>query len=221
MKIIDKGKNYKTYALIFPNKKIYVGYTGESDIETRIKKGYNHNKRITQALREYGAETEKVILADNLTKAEAEQMEIYFVSHYQTTNRRKGYNYSTGGAAGRKGCRLTAKQRAAISGDNNPRRIAEARKKIDRAIERLHKALTFNPADILKQTQIKPLEAWRYKPIDKQLENTLDIDKRLERLANPTAEIERALQRINNLDFDFNIQGKIDTAIEEYRHLHQ
>lgn len=146
MRIIDKGSGYKVYMLTFPNGKRYIGYTGEADIETRIAKGYNHNRRISGALREYAGQLKIDTLADNLTKQAAERQEIYFIALFNTTNRRKGYNYSTGGAAGRKGCKLTAKQRAAISGDNNPNRQAAARKKLNRAFQRMERALHYNPA---------------------------------------------------------------------------
>lgn len=132
--------------LTFSNGKRYIGYTGETNIETRIAKGYNHNRRISEALKNNTQQLKIDTLADNLTKQAAEQQEIYFIALYNTTNRRKGYNYSTGGAAGRKGCKLTAKQKAAISGDNNPNRKATARKKFDKVFKQLQKGINFNPA---------------------------------------------------------------------------
>lgn len=149
MRIIDKGSVYKVYMLTFPNGKRYIGYTGEPNIETRIAKGYNHNRRISKVLKEDTRQLKIDTLADNLTKQAAEQQEIYFISLYNTTNRRKGYNYSTGGAAGRKGCKLTAKQRAPMSGDNNPNRQAAARKKLNRAFKIMERALNYNPAAVI------------------------------------------------------------------------
>lgn len=135
--------------LTFPNGKRYIGYTGEADIETRIAKGYNHNRRISGALREYAGQLKIDTLVDSLTKEAAEQQEIYYIALFNTINRRKGYNYSTGGAAGRQGCKFTAKQRAAISGDNNPNRQAAARKKLNRAFKIMERALNYNPAAVI------------------------------------------------------------------------
>lgn len=205
MRVINKGKGYKVYMLTFPNGKSYIGYTGERLIETRIAKGYNHNRRISRALKQYAGQLKIYLLADNLTKTEAEAKEIYFISLYQTTTRRKGYNYSKGGAGGRNGCKLTAKQRAAISGDNNPNRIATARKKINRAFKQMKAALNFNPA-----AQLRAFDNARKAMYINPLDNMRKAQERMKQAANfnHTEQINKAL--------NFDITERVNEAFNRF-----
>lgn len=208
MRIINKGRAYKVYMLTFPNGKRYIGYTGEALIETRIAKGYNHNKRIIKAMQQYAGQLKIDILADNITKTEAEESEIYFIALYQTTNSRKGYNYSTGGAAGRKGCKLTAKQRAAISGDNNPNRIATARKKCNRMIAQMQRALNFNPVEQMRNAERAAKMSFTMP--------TIQIKP--PQLMPKLPDFEAQQKKLDNLfNFDFDIAGKFERAIEQMK----
>lgn len=64
-------KRYKVYKYTFPNGKIYIGVTSLSLAERRDN-GYNHNKALKAAIREYGWRGFlKEIMYDNLTEEDA------------------------------------------------------------------------------------------------------------------------------------------------------
>ena len=94
--------NYKVYVHIAPNGKRYYGIT-KQEVKRRWNsgKGYRKNKYFTNAINKYGWNNfEHIILFDNLTKAEAELMEKFYIALYDTINPNKGYNLSLGGETG-------------------------------------------------------------------------------------------------------------------------
>ena len=83
------------------NNKRYIGITCRKP-EDRWKNGsgYINNKYFNNAIKKYGwCNFEHHILYTNLTKEEAEQKEIEFISKYKTTQLENGYNISSGGNA--------------------------------------------------------------------------------------------------------------------------
>lgn len=149
MIFIDKGDEYKIYLIRFPNHRLYIGFTGEETIQKRIQKGYNHNKRLTAALEEYEGEYDVFVLEDGLSFDKATQRERFYILSFSTTNPRKGYNKSEGGASGFTGCRWTAKQRKLLSGDNSASRRAAVRRRLDSAFNRLQTAMQCDVLQIL------------------------------------------------------------------------
>lgn len=101
-------RNYKVYMHINKiNNKRYVGLTCQ-ELERRWENGYGYllkNKEgmyrqplFARAILKYGWDGfEHIIIANNLTKKEAEQMEIDLISQYNTTDKRFGYNIREGG----------------------------------------------------------------------------------------------------------------------------
>lgn len=88
---------YRVYRYVFPDGMIYVGMTKNS-IQTRRDQGYQHNKRLQTAIRSVGwAGLTVEILADNLTREQAEEKEKYFISVFRSDNPENGYNVSSGG----------------------------------------------------------------------------------------------------------------------------
>lgn len=83
------------------NHKRYYGITSEKTPEIRWKKGYAHNKHFESAIAKYGWDNfEHIIVASNLTKQQAEQMEQKLIAQYNTNNDKHGYNLTSGGGAG-------------------------------------------------------------------------------------------------------------------------
>ena len=81
------------------NSKKYVGITKQNP-ETRWHggNGYNNSEYFWRAIKKYGWENfEHKILYENLTKEEAEKIEIQLISKWETTNRAYGYNIANGG----------------------------------------------------------------------------------------------------------------------------
>lgn len=81
------------------NGKKYVGITKQNP-ETRWHSGngYNNSEYFWRAIKKYGWKNfEHKILYENLTKEEAEKIEIQLIAEWETTNRAKGYNIANGG----------------------------------------------------------------------------------------------------------------------------
>lgn len=101
----EDNKEYIVYMHIFPDGKRYIGIT--KDIEHRwIGNGssYCNHGRIKEAIKKYDwkNEVKHVIIAENLSKYEAEQMEIDLISKYKTTEKNYGYNVHKGGNGSKK-----------------------------------------------------------------------------------------------------------------------
>ena len=83
------------------NGKRYYGITSEKNPEDRWKKGYSHNKHLSSAFEKYGWEGfEHLIIAEGLTKKEAELMEVQLIAEYKSNDPQYGYNLTSGGGAG-------------------------------------------------------------------------------------------------------------------------
>lgn len=87
--------NYKVYIHIFPNNKVYIGVTGKKNVKTRWNSGYGYknNEYMTNAIMKYGWNNIRhIVLYDNLSKEQAEQIEKDLIKKYKATNKRYGYN---------------------------------------------------------------------------------------------------------------------------------
>lgn len=84
------------------NGKIYIGLTSMKPEERWANgKHYHKGTHFRNAIDKYGWDNfEHEIIEDNLTKKEAANSEIYYISLYNSTDRRYGYNMSSGGENG-------------------------------------------------------------------------------------------------------------------------
>lgn len=83
------------------NGKRYYGITSEKKPEDRWRKGYSHNKHLEGAIKQYGWDNfDHLIIASNLTKKEAEDLEVELIAKYNTNNPDFGYNLTSGGGVG-------------------------------------------------------------------------------------------------------------------------
>lgn len=92
--------SYTVYKHTGPTGKVYIGITCQKPENRwgRDGKGYKHSPHFMAAIKMYGWEAfTHEIIADGLTKEEAECMEVKLIAQYDSTNREKGYNCSTGG----------------------------------------------------------------------------------------------------------------------------
>lgn len=90
---------YSVYMLISPSGKKYIGMTSK-DVVRRWEsgRGYAHNSYLTQAINKYDwTAFQKVVVAENLSKATAEKLEQELILKFNTTDRTKGYNILPGG----------------------------------------------------------------------------------------------------------------------------
>lgn len=81
------------------NGKKYVGITKQNpEIRWHSGNGYNNSEYFWRAIKKYGwGNFEHKILYENLTKEEAERVEIQLIAEWKTTNRAYGYNIANGG----------------------------------------------------------------------------------------------------------------------------
>lgn len=84
------------------NDKVYIGLTGMMPKERwKDGKGYHKGTYFRNAIDKYGWNNfEHKIIKNNLTKEEASYWEKYYISFYNSTDRRYGYNMSSGGENG-------------------------------------------------------------------------------------------------------------------------
>lgn len=108
------------------NNKVYVGQTC-LDPERRWRKdgsGYKECTHFWRAIQKYGWDNfEHIIFAENLTREEANQMEISLIALYDTTNILYGYNLTNGGNATvytKEVRKKISDNHADVSGENNP-----------------------------------------------------------------------------------------------------
>ena len=95
----------------------YVGITSRQP-EARWRGGHGYRKQSVfwNAIVKYGWDNfTHEIVATGLTEEEAWQLEKALILKYDTTNRYKGYNRSTGGESGAKGVEKTEKNKKATS----------------------------------------------------------------------------------------------------------
>lgn len=91
---------YTVYMHIDPNGKRYVGIT-KRDVKDRWNNGFgyatNKDRRFFDAIRTIGWENfQHEIVASELTKEDAQNMEATLINGYQTTNPEYGYNIASG-----------------------------------------------------------------------------------------------------------------------------
>lgn len=91
--------NFKVYKHTSPDGKVYIGLTGV-DVEARWQAGlgYHRNIYFTRAIKKYGWDNFKhEIIRDDLTKEEACSLESQLIAKYQSTDKRFGFNLTSGG----------------------------------------------------------------------------------------------------------------------------
>ena len=92
---------YKVYAHVFPNNKVYVGITKQS-LEDRWKNGKGYKRKnqpvIAKAIEKYEWKNIKhILLFNNLTKTQAEDLEKHFITDLELYKHENGYNSTLGG----------------------------------------------------------------------------------------------------------------------------
>jgi hypothetical protein len=91
--------DYSVYMHIFPNKKKYIGITSQKpNNRWNNGRGYIKCPLMYNAVQKYKWHNiEHKILYTNLSKEEAEKLEIELIKEFKTNKRRYGYNIDNGG----------------------------------------------------------------------------------------------------------------------------
>ena len=92
-------KSFIVYKHVFPNGKVYIGITCcDPSIRWKSGHGYDNQPVMKNAIDKYGWENVKhEVIAENLTKEKACEMEVELIRKYNSTNRNNGYNVTLGG----------------------------------------------------------------------------------------------------------------------------
>lgn len=99
-------ENYSVYKLTFPDNKIYIGISINPKIRWSRGHGYKNNKIMDKEIKNVGWENiTHEILFENLSKEEANNKEKELIKFYNSTNKEKGFNRTTGGI---KGCKFVS-----------------------------------------------------------------------------------------------------------------
>lgn len=100
---------YIVYKHTCPNGKVYIGITSKKPNERwRNGFGYKSNKHFFNAICKYGWDNIKhEILFDNLTQMDAFEKEKMLIALYKSNDGKYGYNNSSGGEIGPRGCKHT------------------------------------------------------------------------------------------------------------------
>lgn len=129
--------DYTVYLHISPSGKRYVGITHLKP-EHRYGKNGNGYKRCSffyKAIQKYGWNNfEHIIIAHNLTKEQACEMEQNLIAKYKSNDENFGYNCSLGGESGSYGHKMSPESRKKISESLKGRIVSEeTRRKIGKA----------------------------------------------------------------------------------------
>ena len=94
-------RNYTVYMHVSPNGKRYIGITRRKvNVRWQNGKGYKRNEYFWRAIQKYEWDNfEHIIIENNLTKEQAENMEIELIAKYRSNDREYGYNIESGGNA--------------------------------------------------------------------------------------------------------------------------
>ena len=96
-------ENYTVYKHTFPNGKVYIGITKR---EPKVRwgssgHGYCRNIRMWNAIKKYGWNNiEHIILYENKTREEADELERKLIEEYKSNQKDFGYNIQRGGVFG-------------------------------------------------------------------------------------------------------------------------
>lgn len=139
-KLINTKKHinmkYQVYVHTFPNNKKYVGLTTLENINRRWRNGYGyrHQKVVYNAILKYGWYNISHQVFECDTEAEMKYLERYLIAYYNTTDRRYGYNISSGGESGSGVPRATRKPIDQYDKQGNFIRTWESITAIDKAL---------------------------------------------------------------------------------------
>lgn len=122
--------NWCVYCHTTPSGKKYVGITGGNpERRWRKGKGYPNNHIFSAAIKKYGWDniTHEILLC-GLSAAEAKQKEVELIAKYKSSDRKYGYNFTSGGD-GTAGYIFTYEDRQKMSQASRGRKLSDAHKK--------------------------------------------------------------------------------------------
>lgn len=183
---MGETNTYSVYIHTAPNGKVYVGITGRTVSERwNCGNGYRANKHFWAAIRKYGWDNIKhEIVAKNLPKETAAEMEQELIKKYRANYPERGYNNSAGGESPSYGAKHTDEHKTYMSAlltgrkfsDETRRKMSESAKK--RNPETRRRALS-------EETKRKISEATKGRPVSEKCKMLSSIKNSYD--GNPSA----------------------------------
>ena len=114
--MVKKEKKYTVYMHITPSGKRYIGITcRKPEVRWNNGKGYAQNEHFYNAILKYGWDNiDHIIVAHDLSKKMACELEQFLIEKHESTNPNKGYNRSIGGESGSLGVQFTEERKRKI-----------------------------------------------------------------------------------------------------------
>lgn len=139
---MEDGRSYCVYKHTSPSGKVYIGMTGtKPEYRWNYGKGYKQQPYFWNAIQKYGWDNfEHIILATQLTKSEAEELEIQLIATYRSNQSEYGYNCDNGGSCVGKVSEATKQKMSAAKKGKPPnnkgiKRSEHARKKASESLK--------------------------------------------------------------------------------------
>lgn len=195
---------YSVYIHKSPSNKYYIGITS-LNVNDRWKKGNGYKKQpyFYRAIQKYGWDNfEHKIIAENLTKDEACQMEKDLIKSYNSSNKNFGYNISLGGESG---TILSQETKTKISNSLKGRKLSNETKK---KLSEIRKGYKHSDETKEKLSDIKKGRKWSE-------EERNSLLKHLEELHKITLPImhEKNKKRVMNIDTNVIYDSLSEAAI--------
>ena len=95
---MSESTNYTVYKLTLTDGRVYIGMTRQKLSMRCRKDAYPRSTVIRKAIDDYGWDAFNVgVIAEHLTRSEAERVEMESIARYDSTNPLKGFNVALGG----------------------------------------------------------------------------------------------------------------------------
>ena len=112
------------------NNKLYIGQSQNiknrwNYHKNRLNNNKHLNKKLQNAWNKYGPDNFEFIMLEECNKNIIDKREIYWISYYNSTDIKYGYNISSGGEATSKGVKWTKEQKENASKNKNPKEIVQ------------------------------------------------------------------------------------------------
>ena len=127
--------NFCVYKHTSPDGRVYIGMTGQKpEVRWQSGTGYKTNTYFTRSINKYGWQNFKhEIIAQGLSKEQAQKLEIRLIAEYKSNDRKCGFNISVGGES-HKGVKISEWHKERVRQANIGKTVSqETREKLSAA----------------------------------------------------------------------------------------
>lgn len=225
-----ENNSYKVYMHTSPSGKVYVGITKlKTSQRWRNGEGYKNNIHFYSAIQNYGWDNfAHEILFENLSKKEAEKIEIDLISIYKANDKNFGYNIASGGGVNipteetrrkiskaNKGRKWTKEQKKACSERQKGRVISEEAKEHMRQAQIGRKHSEETKKKISEANKGKNVSDETKAKLSEAAKNRFSHEKAYWYGKHLTEEAKRKLSEANGVKIKCVTDGKVFKSIKQ------